>query len=179
LGEHQKTPLIVVWDPFVRVFHWSIVAVVVSNLWVNEAGGRWHARLGYAAAALVVLRALWGWVAPNPYGRFSAFWPTPSLVRADFLAIVRREPRRHLSHPPLAALMMLVLCGLICALAFSGWMMSWDRFFGEDWLETLYEGLANMLLGFAALHALAAIAESARLRENLVAAMIHGRKRRE
>src|SRR5690606_38835335 len=48
-----------VWDPFVRVFHWSLVSTVVLNQWVLEEGERPHRWLGYAAAALVLLRVVW------------------------------------------------------------------------------------------------------------------------
>jgi cytochrome b len=59
----------------------------------------------------------------------------------------------------------------------TGWMQSWDRFFGAEWLEELHELLAWGLLGLIGLHVLAAVVESVHYRENLIAAMVHGRKR--
>ena len=46
-----------------------------------------------------------------------------------------------------------------------------------EWLEELHEALAYGLLTLIGVHVLAAIVESLHYRENLIAAMVHGRKR--
>ena len=51
-----------VWDPFARVFHWSLVGLVVLNLWVLEEGEAPHEWAGYAAITLVLLRVVWGFI---------------------------------------------------------------------------------------------------------------------
>jgi len=56
-------------------------------------------------------------------------------------------------------------------------MLTLDAYFGEEWLEDLHELIANAILGLAVIHVLAAIYESMRHRENLILAMITGRKR--
>ncbi|MFZ0572840.1 MAG: cytochrome B, partial [Rhodomicrobium sp.] len=48
-----------VWDPFVRVFHWLLAAAVLVD-WITDEPRWMHVWLGYLAAALVVLRVLWG-----------------------------------------------------------------------------------------------------------------------
>src|SRR5690606_40509950 len=65
-----------VWDPLVRIFHWTLATACVLNLWVLESGEAWHRWIGYYAAGAVVVRILWGFVG-TPYARFSSFWPTP------------------------------------------------------------------------------------------------------
>ena len=57
----MSTPLerpraVKVWDPFVRVFHWSLVACVLLNQFVLEAGETPHQWAGYIASGLVVQR---------------------------------------------------------------------------------------------------------------------------
>ena len=42
-----------VWDPFVRVFHWSLVSCVVLNFFVVDDGETLHQFIGYLAAGLV------------------------------------------------------------------------------------------------------------------------------
>lgn len=59
----------------------------------------------------------------------------------------------------------------------TGWMQTTDRFFGEEWLEEVHEVLAYVVLVMVGLHVAAAITESIHYRENLIASMIHGRKR--
>jgi len=51
-----------VWDPFVRVFHWSLLACVLLNEFAVDDGETLHQWLGYAALALVGLRIVWGFV---------------------------------------------------------------------------------------------------------------------
>lgn len=168
-----------VWDPFVRVFHWGLVAIVVANRFLNDTGGEWHEWLGYAACALIALRIAWGF-AGSGYARFSeiaARWP----ARGRFAAHARdhflgRLPRS-IGHPPVAVVGMALLLLCVLLLGLTGWMLSWDAFFGEDWLMSVHLWISNSLLALALLHVAGVLRESWLHRENLVAAMIHGRKR--
>ena len=63
------------------------------------------------------------------------------------------------------------------AVGMTGWMQTWDAYWGAEWLEELHEALAYGLLTLIGVHVLAAIVESLHYRENLIAAMVHGRKR--
>ena len=55
--------------------------------------------------------------------------------------------------------------------------MTLDAYRTVEWLEKLHEGLATVLLGLAGLHVLAVVIMSVVHGENLVRAMITGRKR--
>ena len=65
-----------VWDPFVRVFHWSLVSCVILNFFVVDDGETLHQFVGYTASGLVVARLVWGFVG-SEYARFANFFPTP------------------------------------------------------------------------------------------------------
>lgn len=73
--------------------------------------------------------------------------------------------------------MMVTLMALLAAVSITGWMATLDAFWGVEWVEELHEGTADAILWLALIHAAAAIYESVRHRENLVRAMITGRKR--
>ena len=170
-----------VWDLFVRVFHWSLVSCVVLNYAVVEEGKDLHQWLGYAAAALVAARVLWGFVGSR-HARFASFFPTPARLRAHWVEL-RHSGRtsattapRHLGHNPLGALMMLALMALVLLLGATGWLMGTDAFWGAEWLEELHEALAHALIISAGLHAAAALAMGRLERTNLVAAMVTGVK---
>jgi len=167
-----------VWDPFVRLFHWSLVICVLLNQFVLEAGETPHEWSGYIASALVVARILWGFVGTR-HARFADFFPTPARIRRHLMAMRQGHTTQHPGHNPLGALMMLALMALVLSLGVTGWLQGTDAFWGEDWLQELHEWLANGLLLAAGLHAAAAVVMGRMERVNLVRAMVTGVKRFE
>ena len=61
--------------------------------------------------------------------------------------------------------------------AISGWLSTTDRFFGVWWMEGLHSLSADALIAFAGLHIVGVFASSFLHKENLVRAMITGKKR--
>ena len=165
-----------VWDPLVRVFHWTLAAAFLgAQLWEDPRA--LHETLGWIAAGAVAIRLVWGFVG-SPHARFADFIPSPR----GFVAYVRdaaagRE-RRYLGHNPAGGAMVAALLATVLGLAATGWMMGLDAFWGVSWVEELHEGLAQLGLLLVALHLTGVVWESRRHGENLVAAMITGRKRR-
>ncbi|MEK1900343.1 MAG: cytochrome b/b6 domain-containing protein [Rhizobium sp.] len=165
-----------VWDPVVRLFHWTIVTACTLNLFILEEGKYWHRFTGYVVAAAIVIRILWGFVGTK-HARFSDFLPTPRRVMEQILDMIDGNDKRYLGHNPLASVMMLLLMALLAATALTGWMTTLDAFWGEKWLEKLHGTIANGIMVLAFVHAGAAIVESWRHRENLVWSMVTGRKK--
>lgn len=165
-----------VWDPLLRLFHWSLVTSFAVAWLTSDDVKDIHEWAGYAAAALVAFRIVYGLVGPH-YARFGQFIRGP-LATATYArdAISRRE-RRYLGHNPMGAVMVMALLAMIAAMALTGWLMSTDAYWGIEWLEELHETLANVLLGLVALHIAGVVLASFRHRENLVRAMITGYKR--
>ncbi|MBS0543549.1 MAG: cytochrome b/b6 domain-containing protein [Proteobacteria bacterium] len=166
-----------VWDPFVRIFHWSLVACVLLNFFVVDDGETLHIWLGYTATALVMARIVWGFVGTR-HARFAGFFPTPARLRAHLAGLVSGRREVPEGHNPLGALMMLALMALVLGLGASGWMLTLDAFLGTEWLEEVHEALASTLIGLAGLHAASAIVMGRLEHTNLVGAMITGTKLR-
>lgn len=166
-----------VWDPFVRIFHWGLVACIALNEFVVDDGEQVHQWIGYAASALVLARIVWGFVGTR-HARFSDFWPTPARLRAHLADLLAGRHGAQAGHNPLGALMMLALLAVVLALGASGWLQTTDAFWGEEWLQELHEELAEALLGLAGVHVAAALLMSGVEHTNLVAAMVSGIKRR-
>ena len=166
-----------VWDPFVRIFHWGLVACIALNEFVVDDGERVHQWIGYAASALVLARIVWGFVGTR-HARFADFWPTPARLRAHLADLLAGRHGAQVGHNPLGALMMLALLAVVLALGASGWLQTTDAFWGEEWLQELHEELAEALLGLAGVHVAAALLMSGVEHTNLVAAMVSGIKRR-
>lgn len=176
VAAERSAATVKVWDPIVRLFHWTIVTGVVLNLWVFEQGKYWHRITGYVIVVALAVRLFWGMVGTR-HARFIDFFPTPRRVLGQIRQLLAGQDPRRLGHSPLGAVMMLSLIGLLVGLGLTGWMMGQDAFWGEKWLENIHEVLANAVLGLAVLHIAAAVIESVRHGENLPWAMITGRKR--
>ncbi len=73
--------------------------------------------------------------------------------------------------------MILALLAAVTGVGLSGWLYTTDTYWGIEWVEQLHHTLSDILLILAAIHVGGVILASRRHRENLVAAMIHGRKR--
>ncbi|BCJ90967.1 cytochrome b561 [Terrihabitans soli] len=172
----QRAATIKVWDPLVRIVHWTVATGCFLNLFLVEDGDA-HDIIGYAVLAAMTLRIVWGFVGPG-HARFSDFVRGPREIRNYIQDNLRGHARRYIGHNPAAAVMMLALMALVIAVSVTGYMMGTDTFWGEEWLEDLHEFFANSILVLALLHALAAILESYRHKENLVWSMVTGRKRR-
>ncbi len=165
-----------VWDAFVRIAHWSLVAAIVAAWLTREGSGRIHEWVGYGALLIVATRVLWGFVGP-PSARFRSFVrPLMETLRYANAALHAREPR-HLGHNPLGGWMIVALLVMIAATGVTGWLYTTTMFWGDARMETLHEVCANTLLLLVALHVAGVAVASIRHRENLVAAMFSGRKR--
>lgn len=164
-----------VWDRFIRVFHWSLVACVLTNFFVIDDGETLHQWLGYAASVLVLARIVWGFIGPR-HARFSDFFPTPTKIRKHLADLRSSATGLHDGHNPVGALVMLAMLAVVLSLGLTGYMQTTDTFWGQKWLQELHEMLASTLIAFAGLHAAAAIVMSRIERTNLIAAMITGVK---
>jgi len=176
-GSHQ-TPAsqVRVWDPVVRLCHWGLAILVVLAWGTRHSGGRWHEWFGHAAGAFVALRLVSGLVGPH-YARFTQFLRSPATTFVYAQQVFARSEPRHLGHNPLGGWMVVLLLAAAALTVASGWLYITDEFWGVRWVEWLHGTSADALLVLATLHVAGVLFTSARQRENLAAAMIHGRKR--
>lgn len=169
----QRVP---VWDPLVRILHWLLVAGVVAGWLTRHGFGFTHELIGYVALAVVVVRLAWGF-GRSRYARFVQFLRGPGATSRYFRAVLRGRQVRYIGHNPLGGWMTVTLLATVFLVCASGWLYTTDRFWGVEWVENLHNGLTNVLIGLVAFHVLGVIATSLHDKENLVASMLHGRKR--
>ena len=165
-----------VWDAPVRILHWSLVLSVATAWLTRHSPGRWHEWLGYAALAIVLTRALWGFLGTH-YARFGDFVRSGPETAAYARSVFSGREARFVGHNPLGGGMVVVLLVMVVAVGFTGWLYTTDRYWGVEWVEELHETLSDVLFLFVALHLAGVIFTSFRHRENLVGAMLHGCKR--
>lgn len=162
-------------DLWVRLTHWTVaVGILINLVELTEEGSTWHEYVGYAVAAIVVSRLIWGFIGTK-YARFSDFFPTPNRIK-NHLTSISGNGKKHLGHNPFGALMMFALWGVIIGLGVTGYMMGMDAYWGEEWLQELHELLDNSLYVLIPVHVLSAIGMSFMEKQNLVKAMITGKK---
>lgn len=166
-----------VWDPFVRVFHWSLVGLIAVTFVTGDRFERMHIAAGSTIGVLVALRLLWGFVGSH-HARFDDFVRGPRTTVAYARAALLGRAPRCLGHNPVGGAMIVALLATIAAISISGVLMTTDAFWGSQWLEDVHEALAYALLGLVALHVAGVLASSLAHGENLVRAMVTGRKRR-
>ena len=165
-----------VWDPLVRIFHWSLVALFAFAFVTADAWDKAHETAGYELQSLVVVRIIWG-LFGSRHARFSNFVRGPTTV-ARFLAdSVSLKAKRHLGHNPAGGVMVLALLLSIGVIAMTGFMMTTDAFWGVEWVEDAHELVVYGTLGLIALHVGGVIFASFEHSENLVKSMLTGRKR--
>lgn len=165
-----------VWDPLVRLIHWSLALAILVNGAITDPEGDPHAWIGSVALALVATRLVWALIGPRP-ARFSAFPPSPSRALAHVRALAAGDRTVHLSHNPLGALMVYNVWLTVAVIGATGCMMTTVRFFGLAWVERAHALAFDWLLVSVAFHLAGVAFDSHRSGVNLVRAMLDGRKR--
>ena len=100
-----------VWDPFVRIFHWSLVLSFTVAFISAEEWDDLHIWAGYMAAGLIVFRLVWGLFGPR-HARFISFVTSPGNVVAYAKQILTGDAPRYLGHNPLGGAMILASLAL-------------------------------------------------------------------
>lgn len=109
--------------------------------------------------------------------RFDGFVRPPRAVLAYLRAVLAQREQRHLNHNPLGGWMVLVL--LACALlaGASGALYDTDLLWGDPALYRVHQWSGWAFAGLVPLHLAGVLFTSWRQRENLIGAMVTGRKR--
>jgi cytochrome b len=173
---HRSVGATRVWDPLVRVLHWTLALSVAIAWFTAHSAEEAHLWAGYYAAAVVVVRVSWGFLG-TPHARFSDFVRSPATVARYLHAIVRGREARYIGHNPAGGAMVLALMAAIAATAVTGWMMTTDAYFGVPWVAAAHDLIAHGLLLLVFVHVCGVALASIRHRESLIGAMITGRKR--
>jgi len=167
---------VTVWDPFVRLFHWSLVGLFAAAYLTGDEWKQAHVLFGYLIISLVGVRVVWGFVGTK-HARFSDFVYSPRTTLGFVRESLAMRAKRYIGHNPAGGAMVLALLGAVCGIVASGYMMTTDAFWGIEWVEDTHEILVNITLGLIVLHVGGVLLASLEHRENLVRSMVTGRKR--
>ena len=123
------------------------------------------------------MRIIWGFVGPR-HARFSNFVRSPREVLAYLRDAALFRAPRYLGHNPAGGAMIVALLVMLIGTSITGYMMMTDAYWGVKEVEEVHEVFANLTVGLIIFHVLGVLLSSFEHGENLVKAMITGRKRR-
>jgi cytochrome b len=176
-----------VWDWPVRLTHWLFVFCLALSWWSAEQRAMdWHRYSGYALLGLLIFRIYWGF-AGSSSARFSTFVRGPGTV----ISYLRgsREEHRSAGHNPLggwsvAAMLTLMLAQALIGLFVSdvdglesGPLSHLVSFDTSRTLAEIHETVFNLILALVALHIAAILFYLLGKRDNLIVAMLTGKRR--
>jgi cytochrome b len=196
-----------VWDRFVRIGHWLLAGAFLAAYFTEDDWLTTHVWAGYLAGTIVVLRIVWGFVgSPHARFRDFLFAPAQSLRYLGAL-LRGRARRYLGHSPAGAAMVFALLFGVAATAGSGIMAYAYDKHAGplagvvshhyralseqglskaerhrayeraEDFWEDAHELLANLTLLLVGLHVGGVALASLAHRENLVRAMLTGRKR--
>ncbi len=180
---------VTVWDPLVRIFHWSLVSAFFIAYFTEDDLLDLHVYAGYVVAGLLVFRLIWGLVGSR-HARFTDFVKRPREVWAYLKSIIGQHPRRYLGHNPAGGAMIIALLSSLVLVTISGIViysieesagplgasLSGVSEFWEDVVEELHEFFSNATLALVFFHVTGVLIASLQHKENLVKSMVNGRK---
>jgi len=179
---------VIVWDGWVRVVHWLIALLFAASWYTHRTNLEWHRYAGYACLTLVLFRIYWGF-AGSTTARFTHFVTGPAGIASYARTILHRGPPSRVGHNPIGALSVVLMLGLLLTQCLIG-------LFVTD-LDGLESGPLSPLVSFetsrslaewhgriftalqvvVALHIVAVLFYLFGKRDNLIGAMVTGRKR--
>lgn len=175
-----------VWDLPTRVFHWSLLALVLIAWFTGEEEGTAaavHRYAGEGIAGLLVFRVIWGFIG-GEHARFADFAAGPRAIIAHIGDLSSAQPKRHLGHNPLGGIAVFLLLAIVAGVVVTGLFSSghesagpFATAFGRELLE-VHEILFRVLQGLVVVHVLGVIVETLKAKDALLPAMITGSKRR-
>jgi cytochrome b len=169
-----------VWDPFVRIFHWSLVAAFCVAFYTHAS--EWdrliHVRAGYTAGALILARIVWGLIATG-YANFQRFPLNPIFAFKHLIRVARGNAKQYIGHNPTGAVAIYAMLATGLIAVASGWLV-----FNEGWFidqPELLQGIHHYAtwgwLVLVGIHVTGVLLESFLHGDNLIWAMITGCKR--
>lgn len=164
-----------IWDPIIRLFHWTVAATFLLNFLIFEEGETLHRWAGYYILAALAVRIIWGFIG-SKNARFKDFLPTASGIKYHLQLLKARQFEVSDGHNPIGGLMIFALLFCLLCTGLSGWMMGLDPFWGEDWVEELHGFMANTTMVLVVIHVAVVVLLSKFGPVNLIRQMITGQR---
>lgn len=197
-----------VWDPLVRIFHWSLVIAFTVAYLSGDEENAIHINAGYIILGLIIFRLIWGFIG-SKYARFKDFTYSPRSIINYLKSLFTRQPKHYIGHNPAGGAMILALLIGLTVTTYSGLKIyaieegagplaqstelsliktayadddnhdGYDEDNDEEFWEEIHEASANIVLLLVVLHIVGVIVAGKLHNEKLIKAMITGKKTSE
>ncbi len=117
-----STQSIKVWDPIVRIGHWTLVIAFFTTYFTEEDFMTQHVWAGYVVAGVVLFRVFWG-IVGSQHARFKDFIYQPSAIFEYLKGLAQRKPQHFLGHNPAGGVMVIALLISLCIAVYSGFAL--------------------------------------------------------
>jgi len=175
-----------VWDPLVRIFHWSVAAFFALAYLLEGDWPGLHSHAGYTVALLVAFRIVWGFIGSSR-ARFSNFIASPAVTVRYLRELLGGRSEPYTGHDPAGAVMILVLLFSLLTTALSGMSLfamegsgPLAHTFVASWPDRLmvevHEFSSEFTLWMVVVHVSGVLLTSVLHGRNLVKAMVTGYK---
>ena len=186
----SKLRVVRVWDAPTRLFHWLLVILVAVSLYTGNVGGLaemdWHMLSGYAILTLVAFRVVWGLIGSH-HSRFRTFVRGPMAIGRYLVSFIRGPYRPTVGHNPLGGWSVVAMLAALLVQAVTGLFANDDILTEGPLASSVSEATSNtltavhelnalVLYGLIAVHIAAIAIYLVVKKQNLIAAMISGRK---
>lgn len=115
----QTQVTVKVWDPLVRILHWTVVIAFTLAYLTGDELRSVHTLVGYLVGGAVLVRLVWGAIGTR-HARFKDFVYSPSRVLAYLRELLMLRPPRYLGHNPAGGFMVVLLLGSLLATTGTG-----------------------------------------------------------
>jgi len=155
-----------IWDPWIRLFHWSLVFCVFFLLFSGKTGNGfydWHRYVGECVFGLILFRLGWGiWGSSN--GRLGSLFTHPAKSWSHLIHLFQRTLTPERGHNPAGGWATLIMLALIGIQATTGFFIADEEEFLEgalysnvssDWAEQLLQVHylnANFIIAMVIVH---------------------------
>ncbi|MGZ8269810.1 MAG: cytochrome b/b6 domain-containing protein [Methylophilus sp.] len=169
-----------VWDPFIRIFHWSLVIAFCVAFYTHAS--EWdrllHIQAGYVAGGLMLSRIIWGIISTG-YANFRTFPLNPFRAIRYVMHIFRGNAKHYIGHNPTGALVIYAMLAIGLTAVISGFLVYNDGWLIDEpeLLQALHHYSTWGWLILVSVHVSGVIFESVIHKDNLIWAMITGCKR--
>ena len=183
----SSNPPSVVWDPLVRIFHWSLGGFFCLAYFLDGDWPGLHSQAGYTVGLLVSFRIVWGFIG-SEHARFADFVTSPGVTIAYLRELLQRRQNVCVGHDPAGAVMILGLLLSLAITVLSGislFAMEGSGPLAQTFVARWPGGLMADVHGFfseftfwlVVVHIGGVLLTSRLNRQNLIKAMITGRKK--